>query len=79
MSGSREVGRVSDVTGPTDVAGPGAVRRRRGSRRVDAPGTGPVSADGPEPPRELTPGAHDVAADDAQGRWLLEQRPPHWG
>lgn len=103
------------------MAAPG----RRGPRRADAPGTGPASADGPEPrlPGDLVPRQHDAPAPrqatqrtgaghaehpatgagkgsavvgkdgrtvpraagapaeptDALGRWLLEQRPPHWG
>jgi hypothetical protein len=66
--------------------------RRRGPRRADAPGTGPASADGPEPslqppvpasaPRDRK--AKDSQTKDRKGlsereRWLLEQRPPHWG
>ncbi len=63
------------------------VRRRRGSRRVDAPGTGPASSDGPEPELDLTGTLPGSPAGDAPGqraaaserdRWLLEQRPPHW-
>ena len=60
------------------------VRRRRGSRRVDVPGTGPAAADGPEPeiedPASVTrddPGQRAAASE--HDRWLLEQRPPHWG
>ena len=44
-------------------------------------------ADAPEPPRELTAqsraGSAGAAADRTplteRDRWLLEQRPPHWG
>lgn len=90
--------------------------RRRGPRRADAPGTGPASADGPEPTLPGRRGRRDAPArgegargtgasrageagavvgkdtgpdrrpagrpgepTDALGRWLLEQRPPHWG
>ena len=93
-----------------------AASRRRGPRRADAPGTGPASADGPEPrlpgtdgpgqrggppPPQTTrttgvsgagqegavvgkegrtlPAAGTAEPTDALGRWLLEQRPPHWG
>lgn len=95
-------------TTPTASPEPG---RRRGHRRADAAGTGPASADGPEPtlpeptlPGPALPGAQTAGdatpsrpavsrgravtsaagADrpepaDELGRWLLEQRPPHWG
>jgi len=79
--------------------------RRRGPRRADAPGTGPATADGPEPrlPGQDTDPASGPAQGgavvgkdrrtgptgrrpaeprepiDPLGRWLLEQRPPHWG
>ncbi|WFP15784.1 hypothetical protein [Citricoccus muralis] len=65
--------------------------RPRRSRRVDAPGTGPAEADHAEP--RLDPEATDAApprkpaerpmqtlgALSERDRWLLEQRPPHWG
>ncbi|MFJ3312080.1 hypothetical protein ACIPJU_04630 [Micrococcus endophyticus] len=71
---------------------PDPAPRRRGPRRADAPGTGPASADAPEP-RLPGVGAGTVGARGAEGvrgaageptaderdRWLLEQRPPHWG
>ena len=68
--------------------------RRRGPRRADAAGTGPASADGPEPVLEPQAGAgtaiggvRTAASADASpapaevehDRWLREQRPPHWG
>lgn len=73
--------------------------RRRRSRRVDAPGTGPVSADTDEPqlpetsePAGEQPGGNGTSAGETKkarvrreaqlserDRWLLEQRPPHWG
>lgn len=80
---------------------PDPAPRRRGPRRADAPGTGPASADAPEPRlpgvgagTDSAPGAEGVngaggargavgeqpaAAADERDRWLLEQRPPHWG
>lgn len=86
---------------------PDPAPRRRGPRRADAPGTGPASADAPEPRlpgvgagtdgargAEGVRGAGGVrgavgargavgeqpaAAADERDRWLLEQRPPHWG
>lgn len=77
---------------------PDPASRRRGPRRADAPGTGPASADAPEP-RLPGVGAGTEGARGAEGvrgtvgvrgaageptaderdRWLLEQRPPHWG
>ena len=89
---------------------PDPAPRRRGPRRADAPGTGPASADAPEP-RLPGVGAGTEGARGAEGvrgaggvrgtvgvrgavgargaageptaderdRWLLEQRPPHWG
>lgn len=55
---------------------------RRRPRRADAPGTGPVSADGPEPRLRqdgtAEPGTRETAVSD-RDRWMLEQRPPHWG
>ena len=75
-----------------------APARRRGPRRADAAGTGPVAADGPEPrldrllgvaspADEASPvrsGAGDSAGAEAAvtddlSRWLLRERPPHWG
>ncbi|QCU77609.1 hypothetical protein E7744_04820 [Citricoccus sp. SGAir0253] len=63
--------------------------RRRRHRRADAAGTGPAAADGPEPhladpaapsPRRAERASRDGdAALSERDRWLLEQRPPHWG
>lgn len=83
---------------------PDPAPRRRGPRRADAPGTGPASADAPEPRLpgvgagtdgargaegvrgaggvRVTVGARGAAGEptaDERDRWLLEQRPPHWG
>ncbi|SJN28859.1 hypothetical protein FM125_07355 [Micrococcus lylae] len=67
---------------------PAEPRRRRGPRRASVPGTGPAGADGAEPrivglnaePSDaVVPGAGRPAATDARGRWILDQRPPHWG
>lgn len=77
---------------------PDPAPRRRGPRRADAPGTGPASADAPEPRLPGvgagTDGARGAAVvrgavgalgaageptADERDRWLLEQRPPHWG
>lgn len=77
---------------------PDPAPRRRGPRRADAPGTGPASADAPEPRLpgvgagtdgargaegvRGTGGARGAAGEptaDERDRWLLEQRPPHWG
>lgn len=44
-------------------AGPGDGRRRGGHRRVDAAGTGPASADGAEPRREIVGGSGGGAAE----------------
>ena len=72
--------------------------RRRGPRRADAAGTGPVAADGPEPRLDRLLGVAspadqaspvrsgegdsagaEAAVTDDLGRWLLRERPPHWG
>lgn len=56
--------------------------RRRGPRRADAPGTGPASADGPEPvpdPEQQAGQGENTQQTSEHERWLLEQRPPHWG
>lgn len=77
---------------------PDPAPRRRGPRRADAPGTGPASADAPEPRLpgvgagtdgargaggvRGTVGVRGAAGEptaDERDRWLLEQRPPHWG
>lgn len=63
-------------------------RRRRGPRRASVPGTGPEEADSAEPrivglnaepSGAVVPGQGKPAVTDARGRWILEQRPPHWG
>ncbi|NUL46875.1 hypothetical protein F7P69_16960 [Cellulosimicrobium funkei] len=60
--------------------GPTPGPRRRGPRRADAPGTGPPSADGPEPQLEAArKNVRETARLTEHERWLLEQRPPHWG
>lgn len=55
--------------------------RRRGHRRVTAPGTSGL-------PEQSEPEIfvnsedrdnHDDAAEDARGQWLKSERPPHWG
>ncbi|OFR87768.1 hypothetical protein HMPREF2863_02230 [Micrococcus sp. HMSC067E09] len=67
---------------------PAVPRRRRGPRRASVPGTGPAGADGAEPrivglnaePSDaVVPETGRPAATDARGRWILDQRPPHWG
>lgn len=77
---------------------PDPAPRRRGPRRADAPGTGPASADAPEPRLPGVGAGTDGARGaggvrgavgvrgaageptaDERDRWLLEQRPPHWG
>lgn len=62
-------------------------QRKQGPRRVTVCGTGPASADGPEPRLEtIDPGPrgdsqqppdknHSASARD---RWIVEQKPPHY-
>lgn len=56
-------------------------RRKRRPRRATAPGTGPVSADGPEPrlddiqPKGKQPKKPPLSDRD---RWMFEEKPPHY-
>ena len=63
---------------PSDDA---AGKPRRGSRRATAPGTGPTSADGPEPRLdEIKPETKKRAKSTLSERdkWLLNEKPPHY-
>ena len=66
------------AAGPSGQGG-GRRYRHRGARRAvggtaisqGEPAGWPESEDGAEAARSVP--------DEARGRWLLEQRPPHWG
>lgn len=54
-------------------------RRRRGHRRVSAPGTAAAAAPGLDlKAAEDEPASWGDRAEDRDS-WLKEQRPPHWG
>lgn len=57
-------------------------KRRRGHRRATVAGTGPVSADGPEPRLdELKPDDPASAEKDqlsARDQKILDEKPPHY-
>ncbi|MBL0704746.1 DUF4011 domain-containing protein [Sinomonas cellulolyticus] len=57
------------------------LRRPRGGRRVTVPGTGPASADEPEPgsPERTPESPRNGEGVRDRDRWLKEQKPPHWG
>lgn len=62
-------------------APPADRKNRRGSRRITVPGTGPNSADGPEP--RIHAIEHDPKRSKQQklserDRWMQEQKPPHY-
>lgn len=53
---------------------------RRGRRRATVAGTGPASADGPEPRLdEVDPGMKKPAAKlSARDRAIMDEKPPHY-
>lgn len=56
-------------------------RRKRGPRRATVPGTGPASADGPEPRLEKTQGKDKKRKQQPlseRERWMLDEKPPHY-
>lgn len=63
----------------TDPPVPRSSGRRRGHRRVTAPGTSGLPEQA-EPELFWSPEEQDTddAAEDAYGQWLKSQRPPHW-
>lgn len=52
---------------------------RRKPRRATAPGTGPITANGPEPRIDAVRSKpHSDKKLTERDRWLLEQKPPHY-
>lgn len=78
----------SSRSAPSDNAGERRIRKVSPRRAVSAP-TGPVRPviDPTSDDRDLEPPARARGATDSgepqplteQERWLLEERPPHWG
>lgn len=51
----------------------------RKPRRATAPGTGPTTANGPEPRLEsMQPELRSVKTLTERDRWIIEQKPPHY-
>jgi len=67
---------------PKHLEEPGKPVKRRGHRRATAAGTGPATADGPEPRIEQlapeTPKPSKKKNLSARDRQILDEKPPHY-